>query len=291
MDLIHSCFWKRVLQVWINYTGVDEENTDVYLSEPIFNNNKIRFKGKTLFIKSFINRNILYIQDLYEDYNILGLSKFKEIYGSYNGIELDYNVVINAIVHKHVQFTNNRPKREQFENLTRREIYDKIKPKGGIEHVKNFWERKGCLMEGNYWEIPIQCTGEVRLRLLQWKIIHNIYPTNILLYKMKIAASVLCESCQVTDYTEKFFFHCNTVKKIWQAIENSIQSSTGISIKLGVKEVMLGILQLPGVGKTDVLRINYLILIGKMVISKIKYGPKKYYLEVLESELRIRKVL
>ena len=36
----------------------------------------------------------------------------------------------------------------------------------------------------NYWEVAIRCTRETRLRVLHRKILHNIYPTNILLRKM-----------------------------------------------------------------------------------------------------------
>ena len=31
-----------------------------------------------------------------------------------------------------------------------------------------------------------KCTQETRLPVLQWKIMHNIYPTNILLSMMKV---------------------------------------------------------------------------------------------------------
>ena len=44
----------------------------------------------------------------------------------------------------------------------------------------------GLELNKDVWEISRLCTGETRLRVLQWKILHNICPTNILLCKMKI---------------------------------------------------------------------------------------------------------
>ena len=53
-------------------------------------------------------------------------------------------------------------------------------------------------------------TKETRLRVLQWKILHNIYPTNILLYKMKVRDDRMCSYCNdAVDCIEHFFFDCN----------------------------------------------------------------------------------
>lgn len=64
-----------------------------------------------------------------------------------------------------------------------------------------------------------------------------------------------------------------TVKEIWKVKENMIQSFTGEHIKLTMKDV--GILQIPGAKKIDVLKINGTILIGKLTVTKIKDGSKK----------------
>ena len=48
------------------------------------------------------------------------------------------------------------------------------------------WDHQECILHS------IPGAKEVRLRVLQWKIIHNIYPTRILLYKMGNATDSSC---------------------------------------------------------------------------------------------------
>ena len=62
-----------------------------------------------------------------------------------------------------------------------------------------------------------------RNKVLQWKILHNIYPANILLCKMKVRDYHMCSYCNdVVDYFEHFFFDCPTIKKFWSYIEQYI---------------------------------------------------------------------
>ena len=65
-----------------------------------------------------------------------------------------------------------------------------------------FWERKypDLNMNDELFLSPFRATTEVRLRTLQWKIIHNIYPTKILLHKMKLSDTSDCAYCTETDF-------------------------------------------------------------------------------------------
>ena len=57
------------------------------------------------------------------------------------------------------------------------------------------------------WSLPSLVTKETRLQVLQWKRLHNIYPTNTLLCKMKVKDDQMCSCCyDVVDYIEHFFF-------------------------------------------------------------------------------------
>ncbi|XP_076468368.1 uncharacterized protein LOC143299124 [Babylonia areolata] len=42
------------------------------------------------------------------------------------------------------------------------------------------------------------CFSETRLKEVQWKILHNIYPTSILLHKMEIMENNKCSICDVS---------------------------------------------------------------------------------------------
>ena len=56
------------------------------------------------------------------------------------------------------------------------------------------------------WLLCYKCTQEIRLRVLQWKILHNIYPTNILWSKMKVKENNKSPYCTGTVVVTFFFF-------------------------------------------------------------------------------------
>ena len=59
--------------------------------------------------------------------------------------------------------------------------------------ANGFWSRKsGLKIDERIWSVPSVVTTETRLRVLQWKILHNIYPTNISLCKMNVRDDRMC---------------------------------------------------------------------------------------------------
>ena len=61
-------------------------------------------------------------------------------------------------------------------------------------------EKKKCHFKfGKHtWLLSYKYTQQLTLRVRQWKILHNIYPTNILLSKMKIKENNKCSYCTDT---------------------------------------------------------------------------------------------
>ena len=76
---------------------------------------------------------------------------------------------------------------------------------------------------------------------------HNIYPSNILLSKMKVKDNDKCSYCTYTvDVTEQLvclfvfvcFFECPIVKHLWNFIEGIILRECGINVKLYVIDMV-----------------------------------------------------
>ena len=71
----------------------------------------------------------------------------------------------------------------------------------------------GLEMNKHIWPLLSLETKETRLLVLQWKTLHNIYPTNILLCKMKVRDGQMCSHCSdVIGYIECFFSDCMTIQ-------------------------------------------------------------------------------
>ena len=290
LKLINNKFWINVLKTWLDLPW-EERSAELGMSEPWFNNTKLKYKGDTIYKSRLVMINIVTIGDLFSNNRIMKVEELKERYGKYNGIELDLNIILNAILKVKTNVgKGNASRMSKIQEITRKNIYNNIKGQGTFDHLKIFWNRKEAELNENHWMTPIRCTNEIRLRILQWKIIHNIYPTNILLQKMKISETKNCSYCSEIDYTEHFFFHCRMVKNVWKEIESTIEAGCGKSIKLGVIDVMLGVQGVDGINRKEMNWINHIILVGKMVVSKLKYGKHKYNLALLENELRIRQL-
>ena len=136
-----------------------------------------------------------------------------------------------------------------------------------------FWNRKYDTYILNYFGIAITASKESRLRLLHFKIFHNIYPTNILLYKMKIKATNKCEYCKTFDFIEHFFFHCQKLQGYWKHVETVIFSKVNEKIVIKEKVALFGVLSsdLFEVKDKCIDNINMSLLVAKMCISKAKY--------------------
>ena len=103
---------------------------------------------------------------------------------------------------------NNANTIEHMENTMTHKSKQLLTPKSFRTHINNlkytepcavrFWKNKLDIdITEQVWNIPILSTKESRLRELQWKILHNIYPTNILLLKMELANNNRCALCDM----------------------------------------------------------------------------------------------
>ena len=101
------------------------------------------------------------------------------------------------------------------------------------------------------------------------KILHNIYPTSILLNKLGISNSKNCAfGCNQTDYPEHFFFSCKKISTIWEYVEEKVYRKFEIKPKLTVTDVLF---DYKGHSQhfTMIQFVNHLILVAKNVCWNI----------------------
>ena len=152
-----------------------------------------------------------------------------------------------------------------------------------------YWERKYVGFSpnwGNVWNVSIFCSKEARVRTQQWKVLHNIWPTNVVLKRMRKVDCTHCTHCkEEVDDMGHFFYKCKKVHMLWRNIEKMCSVLEGRNVKLSETDVLFGynVDQLQ-----DSLMQNKLILIGKLCISKFKFGTYPNLVILFESECVIR---
>ena len=290
LHLVKSLFWRNAINTWIDLKKSGEKAGN-YI--PLFNNNDIQYKNKTLFIKKWINMNCKYVHDFTQNGIPKPLNQIRNIVGNYGGLITDYLAVLNAINNSSLyqlpkSMCANIPPEFKMDNKTLRSKI--VKQKDITINSVQFWKRKYNLDLNNYFSLAINCTKEARLRCLHLKLIHNIYPTNILLKKMFIKDSDRCDSCNQIDFIEHAFYQCEPIKKFWNDISKLISTSLNIQFSISPPQALLG---LPGgnshISSKERNEINHIILIAKLSIVKSKATKNANIKVIFEQEIELRK--
>lgn len=294
LKYVYSPFWQKALASWIDYKKLFESKDRDFEHQPLWNNKQIVYRHKHLFIKRWIDANLNTIRDVWQNGDCISIETIREKTGNYPSIHFDYNAActaIHAFVRRHTEHPVEQIQtiRSPLANMTAKMFRSLITKDKTVSPCSTFFwrNRYNYVIDKNNWLCAYASTNEERLRLLQWKILHNIYPTNILLQKIKIRDNNHCELCDEIDYIEHFFWQCKKLKPFWNNVESTILRKTGIQVKLSETAVLLGY-------ETHKLKlevnkiINHILLIAKMTISKYRYGDRFNIDATFEKEMLLR---
>lgn len=299
---IKSVFWKETLRAWLThnkqYTSKSVKMTCIW------NNHNIQYLNNVIHLNNWAKNGITFIHDLLEDNTLLSFPEIEAKIGPSPSLYLEYRVVYAAvsaylrnnpicrtepIIDNFVLMFNDKNivAAKEFRNYI-------VTSKYSTPCAVLFWKHRFNIDIGKqHWEI-LKTSKESRLRELHWKILHNIYPTNILLLKMGLANSEYCTWCRVeVDYIEHFFYNCPKIHHLWKHVENIFYLRWDTKLVLNVQMVLTGIVDrgILHISNIQLRYINHLIQIGKMCISKFRYGTPTNILIMFDSEVRLRQIV
>ena len=302
-------FWNDVISSWLlAKTIITKGKVDgsEILSEPLFNNCQITYKGNILFFKRWMQKNVRYVRDIVDNNGLKSFDEVKEMVGNYPNLIFDYNACINSLPtvwKKYIQtqpvgtiFQDSAPAETQTNNMS---SFLK-KPNGIIRGLlsndtnieaygRGFWLRKLNSDINEKFSCAANATKESKLRLLHFKLLHNIYPTNIMLKRMRIKNSENCDFCGEKDFIEHMFISCPKLKGFWDKIFSLIFTHTQVKFDLTNSNILLGISCDNGRLKRQINIANHVILISKFCISKMRYGEIKDIHLLFDIEWCLRK--
>ena len=140
------------------------------------------------------------------------------------------------------------------------------------------------------WKYIFVDTKETKLQELQWKIVHNIFPTNIILNRMKIKDSENCDICGEKDFIEHYFFKCERVNLFWKDVSCIISTRIDRQINLNETSVLLGIEQdkkYQDLNNAQRIYINETLMVGKLSVVKSRTMGYNIY-QSFHKEINIR---
>ena len=219
-------FYRIYVELWLKcktIVNVDEiKNAD---NELIWNNENVKYNGKTLYFKHWIRNGFKKISSLYNnDGSHISVEYFNDKIKKIGGVILDHYTLMSSIPKSWRELKTFNSDGEFLNGITLKQIFYpleqcnskimrcKLMSEYSVKPIcQTFWEKKFPNYRFKWdviWKnIPLHA-HEARLITLNWKILCNIYPTNILLAKIGIKNTSKCETCNEEDYLEHFFFTC-----------------------------------------------------------------------------------
>jgi len=296
---IKSVFWTSVISTWLRHNSIPQITT--VPNACLWNNPNVTYQNSVIFFENWALSGITYVGDILMNQGIKDFPAVRNIVQPTPGLYLEYIVVRSAIDH-YLRINNNYTDDITQNNNDKLLFNNKpiTKAKDFREHITeekyvvpisvNFWQNKfNVEIEPTHWNIAINVTNESRLRELHWKILHNIYPTNIILHKIGIEANDRCPFCPTEiDYIEHFFFKCKKVLVLWKYVEDIIFKKYKMRMKLSSTEILCGYTERISLERYKYL--NLLFLVAKMCVSKFRYGTPIDITIMFEKELLLRKI-
>ena len=279
LNLLKSTFWRQVALTWLRHNKTPWNGSP--RTECLWNNENVVYQNQIIYFPDWAQKGFTYINDFLQDGGILSFETVSAIMGSSPNLYLEY-FTVHAAVSKYLrcnpEYATAPTESQSHLHFNSKNIMTARLIRIFLVETKytkpcsvQFWKNKfDYEINESHWCIAANVTTESRLRELHWKIMHNIYPTNILLKKMGLANSEFCPYCiNQIDFVEHFFFDCCRMKPLWNYIERKIQLEFGCYVQLDSKSVLLGIIDKENIRKASLSHINYLILLGKMCTSKV----------------------
>ena len=275
LNLVSSKFWKSVLSTWLSNNRQTTHKFGYTMC--IWNNADITYQGKVLYFQKWAEKGITYLTDILHNNAIMSYHTVQTILGSYPGLHMEYMVVFAAVSaflkHNRVETAIQNETRQLLfngENLNSARAFRKhiVESRYSPPCAQNFWKNKFDIkISEKHWMLARNTTKESRLIELQWKILHNVHPTNILLEKMGLVQSNVCSLCSTeTDFVEHFFFECIKIKPLWEHVTQLVKTKYNKTLSLQTQHVLLGITKHDSFTKHQLRYINHVILIAKMCV-------------------------
>ena len=157
----------------------------------------------------------------------------------------------------------------------------------------NSWDAKGFVFNDETWKklflLPKFTTYNIKIKMLQYKILHRIYASKSKVSKFVREISGKCEYCNIEKNIVHTFYECEEIKTFWQNFKTWFNHITNINLELRIEDIIFGIHRTIPFNTV----INFCILIGKFFIHMCNNDRKTPslmdYIPTLKHHLSIEK--
>ncbi len=131
--------------------------------------------------------------------------------------------------------------------------------KWSLNEPPSFWR--------NSFILARKMTKESKLQVLQYKVLHQIIPTQQYLYRRKVVQSPFCQSCHdILDTTQHMLLECPQVQNIWKQLKTLFEQKEQFEISIDKYTVIFGCKS----SNSKIQKWNYLALLVKFYVTRCR---------------------
>ena len=291
---IKSTFWKEVVTSWLKLDKSAFDN--ISHDTPLFNCSHFLFKKKPIYIRKWVLSGLVFCHQMYVNGQMKSVEEVGEMVGKYNNLLFDYFAVKSALINSKVTVLNESAESDsdfedilKLDNKNLRNMIVRNKQENTTLNCEVFWKSKYDIDVRFFFNTAKLATKETKLKVLHFKILHNIFPTNSSLFKMNIVTSPICKNCTSIENLEHLFYTCEKLTSFWSIIEDLSELIFDRRIKLSPAKVLLGLSKIDQHGnKRQTNEFNCLLLIAKQSIVKYKFSNEFSLIFIFKHELSLR---
>jgi len=295
-------FYKEALEAWQKLTVSTPESKEQILEEIIWNNRFITIDGSSVYYKQWHEAGVTKIGDIFKEDSFLTFNDFAstfqiktnflKYYGLCHAIPKKWinhlkgkgELITNSLIHGTTKLSLNK-----ISCKVASQMFVKMKSEKPTAEKRmtqaNFDEETIRLT----YSIPFKVTKDIRLTILQFKIIHHILPTNATLFRDSLIQHEKCHLCNEKQTLIHLFVTCSFVQTFWTQFALWWNRKHSDSITLSEQNIIYGFTQdLP-----RRLGLNLCLIIAKYYIYTASRREEDYIWEaffaILKSHLEIEK--
>ena len=233
---------------------------------------------------------------MFVDNRLKSFTEMQSEIGPYGSLIFDYFTVRNAVEQSSARalinnINQNNTDKPKFTDRSNKSLRRIISENRNRLNCIDVWQRKINTDVTKYFNAAVNATNETQLRALHYKIIHNIYPCNALLYRMKIKPSSQCHECQELEFLDHMFYECFELKPFWELIEHKLTIIIGHTIKINAVQALFGLSkQDTHASRLKINEANHLLLVAKLCIAKNRLTKPSVLSSIFDFEFLLRSV-
>ena len=281
-------FYIDVLEAWAELQRLKASNKTGSLKDIIlWNNRNITVEGNSVYWKSWHTAGVLKIKNLLNENNkFLTYEQFSQKFSLktpfthfcrlLSAIPREWRRSLEASASHpaglHVKGVTGPPQ-ERVSCRQARTLFIDAKFKEPLASTRLCRSGVDPTNLKDIYSLPFKMAKETKLSIFQYKIIHNILPYGILLYKMRITDSPYCKHCHELETLDHMLVNCRCVRQFWHKVIDWWNLNNNDNYIVDKLAIMYGYNLHVGDTKSTV--FNYFILLGKrhVFVRRLEFKP------------------